>query len=329
MKKYLITGCGGFVAYHFMKYLDSINEGIKILGLDVNISDELKKNSFKNIEIQYFELDLLNYTAFENIIIDFIPTHVLHLASFSSVGESWKNPIRCFMNNTNIFLNLLEIIRKNDIKCRILSVGSSEEYGNVQENDIPLKESNRLDPISPYAIARVSQEMLSKCYVLSYKMEIVLTRSFNHIGPRQRDVFVVSSFVKQLTECKIRGIKEATIYTGDISIIRDFLDVRDVVRAYYILLDEGISGELYNVCSGTGYTLHEIIKTVADLMGISIKVKIESEKIRPNDNRIIIGDNSKIKNAIHWVQKISLRESLKDVINYWENELSVISGTVI
>jgi GDP-4-dehydro-6-deoxy-D-mannose reductase len=203
-----------------------------------------------------------------------------------------------------------------------LSIGSSEEYGDIQNCNIPLKETNELNPISPYAVARVSQELLSRCYVLSYGIEIILTRSFNHIGPGQRETFVISYFVKQLVECKLKGMVNVTLYTGDISIIRDFLDVRDVVRAYYDLLEKGIAGELYNICTGIGYSLRDIINMIAEVMNISVETITDPEKIRPNDNKIIIGDNSKIKRIIGWSPRLTLMDSLKDLITYWNNELS-------
>jgi GDP-4-dehydro-6-deoxy-D-mannose reductase len=154
-------------------------------------------------------------------------------------------------------------------------------------------------------------------------MDIILTRSFNHIGPRQRDVFVISSFVKQI----LNGIKsdqtEITLFTGDISIIRDFLDVRDVVRAYHLLLEKGAAGELYNVCSGNGYSLEEIIDMLASLLQVSVTTKVDITKIRPNDNKVIIGDNVKIKDHIGWWPKISFLQSLQDLVFYWKNMLKM------
>jgi GDP-4-dehydro-6-deoxy-D-mannose reductase len=210
------------------------------------------------------------------------------------------------------------------IKCRILSIGSSEEYGNVSKNCIPIKESMQLNPVSPYGIARVSQEMLSKCYVSSYKLDIVLTRSFNHIGPGQKDIFVIPSFVKQLLEGIKNGQSEIMLHTGNLSIIRDFPDVRDVVKAYYSLLEKGVSGEVYNVCTGEGHSLNEIITMLASLLNISIKTEIDHTKIRPNDNNIIIGDNSKIKFHTGWEPKITLSQSLQDLIFYWKTELGIL-----
>jgi GDP-4-dehydro-6-deoxy-D-mannose reductase len=322
MEKYLITGVSGFVAFHFLQYLDSLKKEIEVLGLDVAISHDLQKTSFRYIKIRIISLNLLEYKILEAAIVSFSPKYVIHLASFSSVAKSWKEPSEAFVNNTNIFLNIIEVIRKNNIECRLLSIGSSEEYGNVLKDCIPLKETTKLNPISPYAIARVSQEMLSRCYVESYQLDIVLTRSFNHIGVRQKDIFVMSSFVKQILESIKDNRADIILEVGDLSIIRDFLDVRDVARAYYLLLEKGISGELYNICSGVGYALSEIVNMIGRLLKVTIQTKVVTEKIRPNDNKIIIGDNTKIFQAVGWQPTISLEDSLKDIISYWREELS-------
>jgi GDP-4-dehydro-6-deoxy-D-mannose reductase len=324
MKRYLVTGASGFVAYHFFEYLNSLQENYEVLGIDVNVPDDMKIYNFSHLKLRFVKVNLLDYSALETLLVSFLPTHIVHLASFSSVADSWTRPIESFMNNSNIFLNIVEIIRKNSIICRLLSVGSSEEYGNVPSDCIPIKESIQLQPISPYAIARVSQEMLSRCYVSSYGLDIILTRSFNHIGPGQRDKFVISSFIKQILE-KIKGGQTncVKLITGDISLIRDFLDVRDVVKAYYLLLEKSDPGELYNICSGTGRSIKEIIDILSNLLNIQIEIEIDKEKIRPNDNKIIIGDNAKIIEKTGWHPQISFEDSLRDIIIYWKQILKL------
>jgi GDP-4-dehydro-6-deoxy-D-mannose reductase len=205
----------------------------------------------------------------------------------------------------------------------LLSVGSSEEYGHIASDCIPVNESLKLNPISPYAIARVSQEMLARCYVSSYKLDMILTRSFNHIGPGQRDIFAIPSFVKQLLNGIKNGQSKILLHTGDILIIRDFIDVRDVAHAYKSLLEKGISGELYNVCTGNGHSLKEIIDVLAEILQIDVTTEIDVTRIRPNDNKIIIGDNTKIKTHTGWCPKIALMQSLKDLIVYWENQIGM------
>lgn len=318
MKKYLITGFSGFVSQHFLEYLDSVEEKIQVQGIDINKPD-FDYSSFKNLDCSFNVMDLLNKEDVDDIIYQFQPDYILHLASFSSVAFSWKNPMVSFTNNTNIFLNLLEQVKNLGLKCRILSVGSSEEYGDVDENDIPLKETSKLNPISPYAVARVSQELLSKVYVDGYDLDIVLTRSFNHIGPRQKDIFVISSFVKKIVEIKHNNANPS-ITTGNLEIIRDFLDVRDVVRAYYEILNHGKKGEIYNICSGKGTSLKTIISMVSNILAFQIETVQDPGLVRPNDNRIIIGDNTKITSEIGWKPAISLENSLRDIVNYWEKE---------
>jgi len=324
MRKYLITGASGFVAYHFLDYLNTIQENCEVLGIDVVLPENMSLYNFSHLQLRFDKTNLLDYSTLETVIVSFSPTHIVHLASFSSVAKSWNDPINSFINNTNIFLNLVEIIRKNNIQCRLLSVGSSEEYGNVPSDCIPIKESVQLNPVSPYAVARVSQEMLAQCYVSSYKLDIILTRSFNHIGPGQRDVFVIPSFIKQILENMKTGPSgNIKLFTGDVLLIRDFLDVRDVVKAYYLLLEKGIAGELYNICSGIGRSIKEIIDMLSNLLDVQVDVEVDKEKIRLGDNKIIIGDNFKIHNLTGWQPQISIMDSLRDLVVYWKQILNI------
>lgn len=320
MKKILITGFSGFVSRHFIEYLEKNHFKTEVLGIDINQPDFMI-DSFKYVYCRFEKIDLLDSGLLENSIYTFQPDCILHLASYSSVGFSWKNPSLSFRNNINIFLNLMEIVRKVNPSCRIISVGSSDEYGNVSSNRIPLIEAYPLDPVSPYAVARVSQELLSKIYCDGYGFDIVMTRSFNHIGPGQKDIFVISSFAKQLVEIK-KGLKqEAKLVTGDISIIRDFLDVRDVVEAYYSLMLKGKTGEIYNICSGTGISLQNVINHMCRILGIEVELEKDPTLIRPNDNMIIVGCNEKIKKTCGWYPKIKLEQSLKDILKYWNERI--------
>jgi GDP-4-dehydro-6-deoxy-D-mannose reductase len=318
LEKYLITGFSGFVSKHFLEYLEQLELPALVLGLDVN-KPEFDISDYEHIMCSFKRVDLLDKNRVDNIIYQFQPNYILHLASYSSVAFSWKNPVASFTNNTNIFLNFLEQVRTLNLDCRILSIGSSEEYGNVNEENLPLKEDSRLNPVSPYAVARVSQEMLSKIYVDGYNMDIIMTRSFNHIGPGQKDVFVISSFAKQLVEIKNKK-KTNELVTGDLSIVRDFLDVRDVVKAYYQLFKTGAKGEIYNICSGKGISLKEVIDKMTHILGIDIQYKVDPRLVRPSDNRIIIGSNEKIKSNVGWVNEISLDKSLEDIITYWQGQ---------
>lgn len=314
MSKYLITGFSGFVAKHFLEYLLQKEPQAQVLGIDIQEPVFSEKFSFKSVNI-------LNYKETEKIFCDFLPDYVLHLASFSSVAKSWEDPLAAFSNNTNIFLNIAEIIRKNHISCRILSVGSSEEYGKVEQKNIPIDETTPLNPISPYAVARVSQEMLSKIYVQSYDLNIILTRSFNHLGTGQKDFFVIPSIIKQFVQGQMQHNTGVLIHIGDTSIVRDFLDVRDVVRAYYGLLHKGRVGENYNICSGNGISIGELIQKIGKVTNIPYTIITDTEKVRPSDNPIIIGNNKKVQNELDWLPKISLDQSLADVYAYMKDRI--------
>jgi len=320
MKKFLITGFSGFVSRHFIEYLERQNIRAIVKGIDVHYP-HLKQEDFKFVELDFDKIDLLDKGKVENIIFEFQPDFILHLASFSSVAFSWKEPNISFQNNTNIFLNLLEAIRKLNLHTRILSIGSSEEYGNVLPEDLPLTEERPLKPVSPYAVARVSQELLSQIYAQGYGLDIVMTRSFNHIGSFQKDIFVLPSFIRQILEIKNNIVNNNHLTTGDISIIRDFIDVRDVASAYYKLLTLGEKGEVYNVCSGMGWSLREIIDKICSLLEVHVHIVPDAGLFRPDDNRVIIGANEKLKKAVQWQPEYSLEETLQEMIIYWKNQM--------
>ena len=324
MDKFLITGCSGFVGRHFLDYLEDNRIKCEILGIDLDPMVPHRK--FRYVDMRSECVDLLDQNDIERIIFDFQPRYILHLASFSSVAFSWKNPTISFKNNVNIFLNLLEVIRKYGLNTRILSIGSSEEYGNVAPEETPLTEMSPLRPLSPYAVARVAQEMLSKLYADSFGIDIVITRSFNHIGPGQRDVFVVASFIRRILEAKLSGEDKMTMKTGDLQIVRDFLDVRDVVKAYYLLLKKGRKGEVYNICSGIPTQLSEIIDMTAEIVDLKVDTVVAPEFVRPNDNPYILGDNSKLKRDTGWEKSFALETSIRDIIDYWKNVLTENNG---
>lgn len=316
MDRYLITGFSGFVGRHFLEYLDRMQTRVAVLGIDINSPDFGWEGS-KHVQSAFETIDLLDREGIEKTILEFRPNYILHLASYSSVAFSWANPVKSYLNNTNIYLNLLEAVRSIDSEIRVLSIGSSEEYGDMAAGHESFHEEDTLHPVSPYAVARVSQEMLSRVYVQGYGLDIVMTRSFNHIGPGQKETFVIASFAKRLVELKRAGSSDPTLMTGDITLIRDFVDVRDVVRAYDELLKKGRKGEIYNICSGVGYSLADIVDQMASLLEIEVVTKTDHNLIRPTDSRVIVGSNDKIRRETGWTPEIPLRRSLEDVIHFW------------
>ncbi|MBF0620148.1 MAG: GDP-mannose 4,6-dehydratase [Candidatus Omnitrophica bacterium] len=307
--KYLVTGVSGFVGAHLRRAL--LAEGHAIVGVDAMAPADMTG-------LRFHQLSLMDAAGLKELIADAKPERIIHLASASSVGLSWQQPVDCFVNNTNIFLNLVEAVRQNNLKCRILSVGSSEEYGPVAPRDVPLREDRPSNPMNPYAVARVAQEHLSKVYSKGYGLDIVCTRSFNHLGPGQTERFVMSSFVRQAVLVSKGELPE--IICGELGIVRDFIDVRDVIRAYGVILEKGTAGDIYNVCSSKGVSLREVLELICRLVKIPSKIRIDPSLIRPIDNPVIIGDGAKLK-AMGFIPAYSLERSIEDMVDFWKGKL--------
>lgn len=315
VKRFLITGCSGFVGRHFLNCLYEKEEQMDILGIDMKLPRFDLTGYEDRLHIDFCKVNLLDRERLKQVLSGFKPQYILHLASFSSVAFSWQYPEESFVNNTNIFLNLTGVIKELGLKCRILSVGSSEEYGNVSAEDLPLREDMHLKPVSPYAVARVSQEMLARVFVESFGMDIILTRSFNHIGPWQDERFVVPSFIRRILNIRNSGLREGEIETGDTTIVRDFVDVRDVVEAYYLLLMRGTAGEIYNICQGEGLKLSDMVNQIGSLCDVTVHTRVNPDFVRPNDNRVVIGSYDKLYRELGWKPDIPWKQTLSDMID--------------
>ena len=323
MKSILVTGISGFVGGHFTRYLLKENPGCEIHGVSRSVPawDFFPDSRALQGDITFHQCDLLDAEKLAGILHETNPEYILHLASFSSVAESWTSPRHAFLNNTAAFLNIADTVRKQGLSTRILSVGSSEEYGIVASGDLPLVETRNPDPRNPYAVARVAEEHLARVFVQGYRQDICCTRSFNHIGPGQRDQYVVSSVAKQFAEIAA-GKKKPVVQIGDGSIVRDFIDVEDVVRAYYAILERGTAGEVYNVCTGTGHSIRDIVDRLSAITGIQVSVSEDRTRIRPVDNPALVGSYEKLRKATGWAPEKSLDESLQTMYQYWSGRLS-------
>jgi GDP-4-dehydro-6-deoxy-D-mannose reductase len=215
----------------------------------------------------------------------------------------------------------VEAVRLQSINSKILSVGSSEEYGIVKERDLPLIEKKQISPVNPYAVARVSEEHLAQIYVKGYHLNICCTRSFNHIGPGQTDNFLVSSIAKQFAKIAISH-KKPVIKIGSGLIIRDFVDIDDAIFAYDKILEKGVSGEVYNVCTGRGYSINDIVGILSELTQIPVKLTQNKDLIRPIDNPILIGNFKKLNKDTGWNPRVPIEKSLEKIYCYWLNKLS-------
>lgn len=306
--KALITGLNGFVGKYLSKYL--LERGYTVYGTviedDVNIDN-----------IKIFRMDLLNKKEVEETIKSINPDHIYHLAGQSSVALSWKNPTLTIDVNVNGTINLLDAVRENNIDTKVLIIGSSDEYGVIRPEKCPIKEEHMLNPASPYAISKMTQEQIAKLYINSYKMNLIMVRAFNHIGPMQSKNFVVSDFASKIAE--IEKGAEPVIRVGNLEAYRDFTDVRDIVRGYAMLMENGKCGETYNIGSGNPYKIQDILEILLSLSNTKIMVEIDPDKLRPSDVPIIQCDNSKIKSHVNWEIQYDIKNTLKDTLDYWRN----------
>jgi len=316
---YLITGAAGFVGRHLIAHITRDEPHSFIYAADILDEPEWMRE-YSNLS--YKLINLLDREAVEAQIQKVAPQRIIHLASFSSVAYSWDHPSDSFLNNSLIFINLIEALKKVSSPFSLLSIGSSEEYGNVPVADIPLSETHPLNATSPYAAARISQEMLSRVFAQGYGMSIMMTRSFNHIGPFQRDSFIVPSLVRQFVEAQELGQKSVELQVGDIEGVRVFTDVRDVVKAYLRIFEYGKSGEVYNVCSGKGILIRDLIQGIADITKMSYTIHKDMARVRPTENRIVVGSNKKLTEQCRWRPEIDIGDSLKDTISFWRDSAS-------
>jgi GDP-4-dehydro-6-deoxy-D-mannose reductase len=308
--KILITGANGFVAPFVAKVFRRHHKDLTLIGVGRNpVSIGWQPDIYASI-------DLLDRQSVFQLCQNEKPDGLIHLAAQSSVAESWKTPVESFLNNSNIFLNLLESLRSVAPVCRILSIGSSEEYGKQNPNDLPFRETLATHPQSPYAVARVAQSQMASIYHQGFGMNIVSTRSFNHCGPGQSDRFVISAIAKRLVEMALS--KKNKLITGNVDITRDFLDVRDVAEAYLTLFEKGRVGEIYNICSGVGKSIKEIIDTLSHFAGVTPQLESDPKLFRPNDPLSIIGDPSKIFRDTGWKPNRPLEKTLSEMIDYWK-----------
>jgi len=242
------------------------------------------------------------------------------LAAQSFVPTSWSAPAETLSTNIIGELNIFEACLQIGINPQIQLACSSEEYGLVYKDEVPIKEENPLRPLSPYGVSKVGQDLLGYQYFMSYKLNIVRTRAFNHSGPRRGEVFVCSDFAKQIAEIE-KGRKKPIICVGNLEAKRDFTDVRDIVGAYWLALEKGKPGEVYNICSQKAYSMKEILNMLLSQTKLEIEIKEESSRMRPSDVPILLGDCSKFREKTGWKPTIPFEKTLEDLLNYWRQKV--------
>jgi GDP-4-dehydro-6-deoxy-D-mannose reductase len=317
-QKALITGVTGFVGSHLAELL--LSKGYEVYGIKRWRS---KTENIDHImeELNLKEADMRDGHSLFNVIEDVRPDLIFHLAAQSFVPTSWKAPADTMVTNAVGTLNLLEAVRKVNIDPVIQIAGSSEEYGLVLPDEVPIKETNSLRPLSPYGVSKVAADKLGFQYHRSYGMKIVITRSFNHTGPRRGEVFVTSNFAKQIAEIE-KGLREPMIMVGNLEAQRDFSDVRDVVKAYYLSTQKCDYGESYNISSGKAWVIKDLLDKLLDISEVkNIKLEQDPTRMRPSDVQILLGDCTKIMEKTGWKPEIPFEQTLTDLRDYWRDRL--------
>ena len=310
----LITGVTGFVGSHFAEY--ALARGVEV------VASYRWRSNTENIEhirhrLELVECNLRDMSSAHHLVEVARADRIIHLAAQSFVGTSWQAPAETFMTNTVSQVNLLEAVRARSPHARFLVIGSSEEYGFVTEEELPITEANPLRPLSPYAVSKVAQDLMGYQYFKSYGMHIVRSRAFNHEGPRRGDVFVTSNFARQIAEIE-RGLRPPVIAVGDLKSRRDYTDVRDIVRGYWLLLEQGEPGEVYNLCSGRSWSIQAVLDFVLNLSTVKgITVKTDPARLRPSDVMILEGDPAKVHAVTGWKVEIPFERTLTELLDYW------------
>jgi GDP-4-dehydro-6-deoxy-D-mannose reductase len=309
MQKVLVTGCNGFVGRALVERL--VAGGFEVWGADRAEGP----SPFRGTSCLVGELADAGFVArcLDSVAFD----GIVHLAAQSSVRRSFDEPVATLGDNTLPALHLLNHVRASASRARVLLVGSADEYGAAAAEHLPVMESTPVRPESPYALAKSIQNQFGRMFATLYGVDAVMTRSFNHTGPGQRDAFVLSSFARQVAQIR-RGLRKPVIDVGNVEVRRDFLDVRDVCDAYVVLLKKGRSGETYNVCSGRSYRIRDLLDRMAELAGVKVKVHVDEKRLRPVDVPELRGDPTKMREHTGWTAKRPIEETLKSLLEYWE-----------
>lgn len=314
--KVLVTGITGFAGSHLVDYLLTLPD-VEVMGILRWRSRTENIEHFRD-KVRLVECDLRDASSVRDVIDQLRPERIFHLAAQSFVPTSWTAPTESLVTNIIGQLNLFEAVKKLHIMPRIQLACSSEQYGMVYENELPIRETNPQRPLSPYAVSKVGQDALGYQYFMSYHIPIVRTRGFNHEGPRRGPVFVCSDFAKQIADIE-RGKKPPVIRVGNLDARRDFTDVRDTVRAYWLSLEKGEPGEAYNICSGKDWTIRAMLDMLLGMTKAKVKVEQDPARMRPSDVPVLLGDASKFKKATGWEPTIPFEQTLQDLLEYWRS----------
>jgi len=315
--KILITGITGFAGSHLADL--ALAKGAEVFGTARWRAPSQNIDHIKD-RVLVVDADLRDPASVAALVADIRPDWIFHLAAQSYVVSSWKSPSETITTNIMGTVNIFEAVRQAKYAPRILVACSSEEYGFVKPEEVPITEDNPLRPLSPYGVSKVGQDLLSYQYHMSYGTDVVRTRAFNHSGPRRGRVFVDSNFAIQIVEAQ-KGLRPY-VSVGNLDAVRDFTDVRDTVAAYWLALEKCEGGDVYNICTGKGYSVQQVLDTLLELAGAAdVEVREDPERLRPSDVQLLIGDNAKFVAQTGWAPSIPYERTLADVLAYWRERI--------
>ncbi|MBN2136053.1 MAG: GDP-mannose 4,6-dehydratase [Acidobacteria bacterium] len=320
--KVLITGFTGFAGSHLADYILAKHPDVEVYGIKRWRSRTENIDHLRNEKrVKILHCDFRDPVSVYNTLKEVRPDRIFHLGAQSFVPTSWEAPSDTMTTNIMGEINIFEAMKELGLKdTRVQIACSSEEYGHVNEDEVPIKETNPLRPLSPYAVSKVTQDYLAYQYHKSYGFFTVRTRGFNHTGPRRGDVFVISDFSKQIAEAE-KGKREPVMYVGNLQAKRDFTDVRDMVRAYWLSLEKCDPGDVYNIASNSTHTIQSCLDRLIALSEVKIEVKQDPKRMRPSDVMILYGDNTKFCEKTGWKPEIPFDKTLEDTLNFWRERV--------
>jgi len=317
--KILITGINGFAGSHLTRFLGTLPD-VQMAGLDLAPPPADLVQSLEGAPPVVHCCDMGDTGKVTEIISREKPDAVIHLAARAQVAGAWENAAGIMGTNVVCTQVLMQAVHEQAPGARVLLISSSEVYGKAAPEEFPLTETSPLRPNNPYSTSKVAQEFVGRQYYEAFGMHVVIARPFNHIGPRQVGNFVVPAFARQLAEMEA-GIKEPVLRVGNLESSRDFTDVRDIVRAYYLLLTAGAAGESYNVASGKAFKISEMLDILLEYSQAKPAIEPIPELMRPSDTPVVIGDSSKLRALGAWEPQVPIAQSLRDTLDFWRAEV--------
>lgn len=320
----LITGITGMAGSHLADYLLNLPDKIEVYGT-YRWRSRLENISHLNSRIKLIQCELTDFTNTVKTLEISRPDYIFHLAAQSFVLASWSSPTATMLENPQMQINLFEAMLMLGIDCPIQVALSSEEYGMVYPNEVPINEDNPLRPLSPYAVSKVTQDVMAYQYNKSHGLKTIRTRTFNHEGPRRGEVFVTSNFARQIALIEA-GKQEPVIHVGNLEAQRDWSDVRDVVRGYWLAVNKCVPGDVYVIASGKARTVQEMLDTLLSMSTVKPEVREDPARMRPSDVMILQGDPSKFKAQTGWEPQIPFEQTLRDLLDHWREEVRRSNG---